>query len=287
MQVGIGLPGGIPGVKGDLILEWARRADAGPFSSLGVIDRLVYPNYEPMVVLAAAAAVTQRVRLMTVILIATLRNAGILAKEAASVDALSEGRLTLGLAVGRREDDFRAAPASIRDRGRRFEEQLALMRRVWSGAPAVEGDGPVGPPPVQSGGPPVLIGGSDPRVLRRAGRLGDGYISGGREPSAVAETYRTVEEAWKEAGRPGRPRLAGIRYYALGPDASQRGAVFLRHYYTTPGMSPEGAIRALVTSPEAVSAATRGYQDNGMDELLWLPAIPELDQIDRLAELVG
>src|SRR5436309_15334547 len=133
MQIGIGLPATIPGVKGQLVLDWARKADAGPFSSLGILDRLVFPNYEPLTTLAAAAAVTQRVRLMTTVLITTLRNAGILAKQAATIDALSNGRLTLGLGVGAREDDFRGAPAPFRTRGKHFEEQLALRQRIWSG----------------------------------------------------------------------------------------------------------------------------------------------------------
>src|SRR3954471_5892633 len=127
MDIGIGLPATIPGTKGSLILEWAKQADSGPFSSLGILDRLVYPNYEPLITLAAAAAVTERVRLMTTVLIAPLRGAGVLAKQAATIDALSSGRLTLGLGVGAREDDFRFAPASFHDRGRRFEEQLKLM----------------------------------------------------------------------------------------------------------------------------------------------------------------
>ena len=116
MQIGIGLPSAIRGVESGLILDWAKRADAGPFSSLGTIDRIVYPSFEPLVSLAAVAAVTQRIGLMTTVLLAPTRNAGILAKQAATLDALSGGRLTLGLGVGRREDDFRAVPASFRTR---------------------------------------------------------------------------------------------------------------------------------------------------------------------------
>ena len=144
MEIGIGLPATIPGVAGQQIVDWARRADQGPFSSLGIIDRLVYPNYEPLVTLAAAAAVTQRVRLMTTVLLAPLRSAGELAKAAASLDALSDGRLTLGLGVGGRSDDFTAGSASFHDRGQRFDEQLEVLHQVWAGEPVV-GTGPIGP----------------------------------------------------------------------------------------------------------------------------------------------
>src|SRR5215204_6351555 len=109
------------------------------------------PYYEPLITLAAAAAVTERVRLMPTVLIAPLRREGVLAKQAATIDALSGGRLTLGLGVGAREDDFQFAPASFHDRGRRFEEQLELMKRVWSGQPVSEEVGAVGPLPAQAG----------------------------------------------------------------------------------------------------------------------------------------
>ena len=153
MDIGIGLPATIPGTKGSLVMEWAKRADSGPFSSLGVLDRVVYLNYEPLITLAAAAAVTSRVRLITTVLLAPLRGAGLLAKQAASIDALSGGRFTLGLGVGGREDDFQAVPASFHDRARRFEEQLDLMKRIWSGQPVSDEAGPVGPPPAQAGAP--------------------------------------------------------------------------------------------------------------------------------------
>ena len=96
MDVGIGLPNTIPGTDGRLVVEWARRADGGPFSMLGVLDRLAYDSIDPFAALAAAAAVTERIGLATMIAIGPLRNAALLAKQAASVDALSGKRLTLG-----------------------------------------------------------------------------------------------------------------------------------------------------------------------------------------------
>src|SRR5579859_5888633 len=167
MDIAIGLPAGIPHVSGPLILSWAKVAESGPFASLSAIDRLVYPNYDPLITLAAAAGVTQRLRLMTTVLIAPLHNEGVLAKQIASLDAISNGRLTLGLGVGGRQDDFRAAPASFPDRGKRFEQQLDLMTRLWAGQAVDEQTGPIGPTPVQPGGPQILLGATAPKALHR------------------------------------------------------------------------------------------------------------------------
>src|SRR3954447_10868551 len=118
MDVGIGLPATIRGVQGEQVIEWARRAEARGFSSLGTIDRLVYGNYEPLIALAAAAAVTERIRLATTILIGPQRaNAALVAKQAASLDRLSQGRLVLGVAVGGREDDYEASGVDFHERG--------------------------------------------------------------------------------------------------------------------------------------------------------------------------
>ncbi len=287
MDIGIGLPATIPGTSGSLVLDWARRADSGPFSSLGIIDRLVYPNYESLITLAAAAAVTDRVRLMSTILIAPLRGAGVLAKQAASIDALSGGRLTLGLGVGAREDDFNAAPATFHDRARRFEEQLELMKRVWSGQPASDEVGPIGPPPARSGGPELLIGGYSQVPIRRVGRWGDGYISGGiPDPEQVRQLFDLAEESWRAEGREGKPRLVASLYYALGPNA-ERGGDYLRDYYGYFGPAADDMARSIPSSPEAVEGLIRGFGEVGADEVICWPTVAELDQVDRLADLVG
>jgi alkanesulfonate monooxygenase SsuD/methylene tetrahydromethanopterin reductase-like flavin-dependent oxidoreductase (luciferase family) len=287
MEIGIGLPATIPGTKGSLVLDWARRADSGPFSSLGILDRLVYPNYEPLITLAAAAAVTDRVRLMSTVLIAPLRPGGVLAKQAATIDALSGGRLTLGVGVGAREDDFRAAPASFHDRARRFEEQLELMRRVWSGGPVGDDVGSMGPSPARPGGPEVLIGGYSPAAIRRVGRWGDGFISGGLpDPEQVRQMFDVAEESWRAEGREGRPRLVASLYYALGPNAD-RGGDYIRDYYSYFGPGADDMARSIPSSPETVDDLIRGFGEVGADEVVCWPTMAELDQLDRLAELIS
>ncbi|MBT99246.1 MAG: N5,N10-methylene tetrahydromethanopterin reductase [Dehalococcoidia bacterium] len=289
MKIGISLPGNVPGAKGDFILEWAQRADAGPFSTLGTIDRLVYQNYEPFIMLSAAAAVTTRIRLMTGVMLAPLRNEGVLAKQAASLDAISNGRLTLGFGVGRRPDDYKAAPARYNNRGRRLEEQIATMKRIWSGEDVdPENDvGPMGPPPAQQGGPEILIGGGTPQAIARAGRLADGYLAGGTNPEAVEASYQMAVDAWEAEGKPGKPRLAAVCSYALGPDAADVVGGYIRHYYSFLGPVAEQMAQNAVSSTEAVTGLIQDLEGIGMDELVFLPSAAEMGQLDRLADIIG
>jgi alkanesulfonate monooxygenase SsuD/methylene tetrahydromethanopterin reductase-like flavin-dependent oxidoreductase (luciferase family) len=286
MHIGIGHPATIPGANRQLILDWARRADVGPFSSLGSLDRLVYPNFDALITLTAAAAVTQRIRLMTTVLLAPLHNAGILAKQSATLDVISGGRLTLGVGIGGREDDFRAAPASFRDRGKRFEAQLATMKRVWSGQPLAEDIGSIGPAPVQPGGPELLIGGGSPAAIQRVSRWGDGYIAGGAPPQMARQGYDLAEQAWRAAGRTGKPRFVVATYFGLGPNAAERASADLRHYYAFMGPMAEQIASMVPSTPEAVKSTIQAFADVGADELICWPCIQDLDQVDRLADLV-
>ena len=144
MEIGIGLPSTIPGVQGHEVIEWARRADAAGFSTLGTIDRLTYPNYEPLIALAAAAAVTERIRLTTAILIVPYReSAAILAKQAATLHHLSGRRLVLGMAVGGRDDDYEPyglsmSPKERWDRLMEMLEEMSASGRARSAAPRAE-----------------------------------------------------------------------------------------------------------------------------------------------------
>ncbi|MBX5450559.1 LLM class flavin-dependent oxidoreductase [Thermogemmatispora sp.] len=287
MKIGIGLPASIPGVDPGLVLEWARRAEQGPFVSLGLIDRLVYPNLEPMITLGAVAAVTSRIRLMTTVLLAPLRNTAILAKEAATLDAYSRGRLTLGLGIGAREDDFQAAGVPFHRRGKIFDEQLALMKRIWSGEPLSAEIGPIGPKPVRPGGPEVLLGGYSPAAIRRLARWGDGFIAGGSAPDQAGQFFRLAEQVWQEAGKPGRPRLVGSVYYGLGRDAVEKADAYLSHYYAFAGPRAHQMAHLIPTTPEAIRRTVQTFAEAGADELMLWATIPELEQIDLLAEAVA
>jgi alkanesulfonate monooxygenase SsuD/methylene tetrahydromethanopterin reductase-like flavin-dependent oxidoreductase (luciferase family) len=279
MRVGIGLPSTIPGTDGILIAEWARRADAGPFSSLAVLDRIVYDSYEPLATLAVAAGVTARVRLATMIAIGPLRETALLAKAAATLDSLSAGRLTLGLAVGARRDDYAATAVPYASRGRRLVEQLATLRDLWE-------DPAVGPRPVQPGGPELLIGGLSDQAFARVARYADGYAHGGGPPRAFARAADKARAAWVDSGRPGMPRLWGQGYYALGEEAADAGARYLREYYSFTGPFVERIVTELLTTPQAIIQFIRGYEEAGCDELVLFPTVGELAQLGRLADVL-
>jgi len=285
VEIGIGLPATIPWAKPSLNVAWAKRAEERGFSSLGIIDRIAYPNLEPLVTLAAAAAVTQRIRLMTTVLIAPTRRTGILAKQAASIDALSGGRLTLGLGIGGREDDFQDAPAPFKNRGKRFEAQLVALKQIWAGNPLPGARVPIGPKPVQPGGPPILLGGYSPSALERVGRFADGFISGGTAPDFARQLYSLAEQSWQAAGRPGKPRFVTSLYFGLGPDAAEEAANYIRDYYSFMGPAAENMARAIPSTPAALKAAIQGFEAIGADELIMWPCIPELDQVDLAADI--
>jgi alkanesulfonate monooxygenase SsuD/methylene tetrahydromethanopterin reductase-like flavin-dependent oxidoreductase (luciferase family) len=278
MRIGVGLPTSTPNRRDRALTDWAVRAELGPFASLGVIDRLVYDAVDPLVALTAAAAVTSRLRLVTMVVIGPVRPAALLAKQAASLDALSGGRLTLGVSLGARRDDYDAAGASWGDRGRRFSDQLAALREIWEGTA-------IGPRPATLGGPELLVGGGSGAAFARAARYADGYVHGGGPPRAFASAADRARAAWADAGRPGGPALWGQSYTALSdPEA---GEAYLRQYYAFTGPFAERIAAGLLTSEKAVREHLAGYADAGCDELVLLPATSDPAELDRLADALA
>jgi len=287
MKIGIALPSAFINISGSVIREWARLADEGPFSSLAVPDRLVYKDIDALMALAVAAGETQRIRLLTTVLVAPLHDASILAKQTASLDVLSNGRLTLGLGVGIREDDFRAASVLYHTRGKRFEQQLKLMTRLWSGQPLDEQTGPIGPPPVQPGGPEVLIGGFAPAAINRLEQWGNGYLGGGGNLDMINGCFRMAEQAWQHGERPGKPRLVCDAFYGLGPEAASRSAAYILDYHAPLGPMAQMMAAGVIASPQVVKDKIKAFEELGTDEVLFIPCIPELDQVRRLADCLA
>jgi alkanesulfonate monooxygenase SsuD/methylene tetrahydromethanopterin reductase-like flavin-dependent oxidoreductase (luciferase family) len=280
MRVGVGLPSCVPGSSPDLVLEWAARADAGGFSSLGVVDRLRYDCYEPMTTLAAAASCTSRVGLVTMVVISPLRNHAVLAKEAATLHSISGGRLTLGVAVGARTEDYVAAGVAHEGRGDVLEDQLFDMRALW------ERDGMNGGE--RAGGPPVLVGGLSDVTFLRVARFADGYVHGGGPPRTFERAARRALTAWSDCGRAGAPKLWAQGYFALGDDdLVRRGRDYVRDYYAFTGPFAERIAEGMLGTPQAIAQFVRGYREAGCEELVLLPAVAEREQLDRLEAVLS
>jgi len=279
MDVAIGLPNAVPGTGGRQLTEWARRAEARGFSSLGTIDRVAYGNYEPLVALAAAAAVTERIGLMTSVLLGPLRsNPVALAKQALSLQALSGGRFTLGIGIGGREDDYEVAGVEMGTRGRDVDAMLERMRQVWEGEE-------VGP---DQKAPRVLVGGSVEASFQRAARFGDGWIAGGAPPEQFAELRRGFEAAWSEAGRSAPMPNAGLAYFALGEDAEHDARAYLTDYYAWLGEDVANFIAdSAAKDAEAVKRYVAAFEEVGCQELIFFPSNGDPAQVDLVADALG
>lgn len=287
VRVGIGLNATVPGVEREQLLDWARAADERGFGTLGVIDRLVYPNWDPFVALSAAAAVTERIELLTAIAITPYRNTAVAAKQAASLDQLSGGRLLLGVALGGREDDYDAAGMEGKRTGSRLEQQIEEFQRIWGGEHRGFAGG-IGPTPVRSDGVPVIVGGAVSAAFDRAARLGHGWIMGGGSPDQMAEGARAVREAWGRHGRDGEPRVMGLAYFALGGDARQLADGYIGDYYGWLGDEVVGMIAGSVAvSQEMVQQYIGAFTDAGCDDLVLFPCSADPAQVGLLADAAG
>ncbi|GAA4619936.1 LLM class flavin-dependent oxidoreductase [Actinoallomurus vinaceus] len=289
MNVGLGLPIGDPSV----LLGWARKADAGPFSTVALLDRLVYDNPEPLVTLAMVAGATRRIRVQTEVLLAPLRQPALMAKQVATLDRLSGDRLTLGIGLGARRDDYRAAGIDTHRRGARLDEVMTHMRRVWSGEPYGEDIGPIGPAPARRGGPEILFGGFTPPAIQRIARFGDGLLCASPIDD-MDGLFRATEQAWRAADRAGRPRLVAQLNAALGPDRTvddARGRI--RRYYSgaeyteLPADYPDLVVRRMLTTPGEIRAAVDRVTDIGADEIIFYCWSTDTGQVDRFADALS
>jgi alkanesulfonate monooxygenase SsuD/methylene tetrahydromethanopterin reductase-like flavin-dependent oxidoreductase (luciferase family) len=285
MKIGIALPTTIPGVRGDEVVEWARRAEAAGFSSLGTLDRIVYANYEPLVAFGAAAAVTERIGLMPTIAILPYRaNAALVAKQTATIQHLSGGRFGFGVAVGGRADDFEVSGVPMEGRGKRLEEMLEEIKRIWAGEERGYA-GAIGPD-VSKNPPPIIVGGQVDAAFRRAAKYGDGWIMGTAPPEIFPGAIEKLEAAWRAEGRDGEPRKLALSYFSLDDDPEGQTRRTIGHYYS---FAPDYADQAVAGTPKGedeVKERARAFEQAGCDELIMAPASSDPAQVDKLAAAV-
>jgi alkanesulfonate monooxygenase SsuD/methylene tetrahydromethanopterin reductase-like flavin-dependent oxidoreductase (luciferase family) len=281
MKIGMGLPAAVPGADPTTLGEWAETAEKLGFCSLGVIDRLVYDNLDPLVALAAAAARTERVELLTTVLNVPYRqNAVVLAKQLASVDLLSGGRLTAGLALGGWPEDYQASELPRRELGAAMDAMVATMLEVWDGK--VSGaSGPM--PALEPDRPGLLFGGLVPASFARAAAVGQGWIAPSFGIQQLTDGVDSIRKAWDRIGRPGRPRVVTVRYFCFGAGADEHAEHYLRHYY----LDYAHLVKAdTPTTPEHLDAELRRLRDGGADDVVLMPCTDDVTQVELAAEVL-
>ncbi len=278
----------------DTLERWARAVDEGPWSSLCFGERMAFDNPETLTLLGAAAAWTSRVRLVTTVVVPQLHPPVPLAKALATGDRLSGGRLTVGLGVGGRDEDYRAADADLATKTiAGMAERVAAMRRVWAGERVADAVRPVGPPPVQPGGPELLVGTLGPRTIRAAAAWADGLagMSLDLDPAEMAKVFALTREAWREAGRP-EPRVTTSFWFALDDgDGSAREQIHrhLRHYMNwipADFVDLVAATAGFAGTPAQLREVLDRVADLGADEVQLIPTASSVDQVHRLADLL-
>jgi alkanesulfonate monooxygenase SsuD/methylene tetrahydromethanopterin reductase-like flavin-dependent oxidoreductase (luciferase family) len=268
MRVGIGLPAAVPEADMASIGNWAAAADDAGFASVGVIDRLIYDNLDPLTALAAAAARTRRIELTSTLINVCWRgNAILLAKQLASVDRLSGGRLTAGLGMGGWPADYETSGVSLNGRGKLFDASLDAMEQAWREAGAA---------------PRILIGGTVRASFVRAARaMSAGWVSPLFDLATLRDGAAAVARAWDEAGRHGRPRIMTGRYFSLGRGAQVTADAYIHHYY---GDAYYDAARSeTLTTGGQIEAELGRLAQAGCDDVVLFPCAGDLEQVALLA----
>jgi alkanesulfonate monooxygenase SsuD/methylene tetrahydromethanopterin reductase-like flavin-dependent oxidoreductase (luciferase family) len=280
LRIGIGLPAAVPGTDAVSIGPWAAESEERGFRSLSVIDRLVYDNLDPLIALAAAAAHTERIELLTTVLNAGYRrNPVLLAKQISSLERLSAGRLTVGLGMGGWPEDYAASDVAMKGRGAAFDAILAAMRDVWRGE-VTAASGPI--PALPQGRPKVLLAGLVPAGFARAAAMSDGWVAPFFGLQILKDGVDAVRREWTRAGRPGRPRVIVERYFCLGGAATETAEAYVSHYYGTAYLSQ---IRPdIITDCDHLREEIGRLSEAGADDLVLFPCTGTPEQIGLLAD---
>jgi len=294
LKIGMTLPVTEPGWTRDILMQWAQKIDQGPYSSLALGERICFPSPEFMATLGACGVLTNRVKLVTTVIVLPTHNPVVMAKHLATVDVFSEGRLVVGVGTGGREEDYLASGTDLsQKRISVMESHVETMRKIWSGENVVEGTlRPVEPYPIQTPGPPVIAGVMGPKGLASAAKWSEG-ISGMSMTARADEAeaaFNQARQAWQEADTTKTPQLNTAFWFALGENADQQVETHLTRYFN---WVDEGSRQAMVKhggfrgSAAELKDRLKAFADTGADELLLIPTSIDPEEVDRAAEVVA
>jgi len=294
-HIGLAWVNPAPLTKPENVVNFAKKCEAMGCHSMWTIDRIAYDNLEPLTVLAAAGGATQKIRLGTSVLLGNLRHASHAAKIVSTLDFISNGRVTLGLGFGSRENDYRAVEIPFEHRGSRAVEQVQLMKRLWT-EDNVTFKGKfynlenlsVGPKPIQKPHPPIWTGGSAEVALKRAGSWADGFICGSSAIPEFPSTWEKIASYAKAAGRdPNKISKAGLTFMAIDEDQSKAVKTvedYVMRYYGR--LRADVANTSLVGAPAAIAERIGAFLSRGLDTLIIGVADPDPRQLDLFGENV-
>ncbi|WP_436795022.1 LLM class flavin-dependent oxidoreductase [Actinospongicola halichondriae] len=291
MDIGMSLPTMASGYTRETTVEWCRRLDDSPFSSVSAGERMTFQNPELFTTLAAAAALTERVRVMANVVVLPWHSAGLVTKQLLTIEQLAPERLVVGVGVGGREEDYATVGVPFASRHARLDAGVAEFLRLWSGEIPDGATAPLGPRPSVESGPPLLAGALGPKAMARAAQWADGVtgFSVGGVADEMAGTFRLAEKAWGEAGRAESPRLVTGCFFALGPDAGTRLREGVHAYLRVFGDRFADAMASTVTAsdPDAVRAVLDGAAAAGADEVVLVPMSTDLACLTEAAVVVA
>ena len=290
MKIGLCLPYMKAGMTREDYHAWFRLIDQGPFHSLSCGERILGPTFDMRILLASAAALTERVEINTTLYVLPMHNAVRAAKEIASLDVMSGGRLTVTVGYGGRELDYRAVGAEYRGRHARMDAQIATMKSIWAQNPPFEGVDPVGPVPKQAGGPRILTGAMGPKGMGRSAQWADGVFawSGNGEQSELENTLQLANLAWSEAEREAAPYRMGGLWYTLSDGGQQKLYDYVYNYLLIAGEEVARWMAGTVhrSDRDAVKEALDNAESAGCEEAMLSPITAEPAEIERLADII-
>lgn len=292
MKIGVCLPYMKAGLTRDDYLAWFKAIDDGPYHAMSCGERVHGPTYDMRVVLSAAAMATTRVELTPTLYVLPMHSATRVAKEVATLDILSGGRVnSIALGYGGREKDYAALGASFEGRYGRMDRQVEEMRKVWRGEEIVAGGGTIGPAMNRPGGPRLLAGAMGPKSIERCAQWADGLYawSGNGEREELSRTFAMADAAWQRAAREQTPYRMGGFWYTLADNGQQKLYDYVYEYLAIAG--PEIATMMAQSVHRSSADAVREALDNaeaaGCEELFVVPATAELAEIDRLNDILA
>ncbi len=289
MKISLCLPYMKPELDRDTLMNWCRLADEGPFESLSCGERITGPTLEMRTVLGAAAAWTRRIRIVPSLYVLPMHSAVWAAKEMATLDVISNGRVTVTVGVGGRPSDYQAVGANFSKRHQRMDEQIQIIKNTWAGQPPQLGIDPIGPRPIQENGPPILIGAMGPRAIKRGAQWADGIYA--FSMNGIQEEMENMlgqtTSAWQEANRP-KPYLAGGFWFSLADNAEQTLKDYVHQYLSVSGEEIATAVASSMTrfNPASVKEGIENMRAAGCEECFMVAASQDICEVERLLEII-